>query len=394
MAAASRDDWMELKEKLKRQASSLGIDKIGFTSARPFQGLKDILVQHRQKGYESGFEEQDLDKRVDPSQSLGEAQSIISIAIAYPSKLSPAPKSEKDHYRGMIARSAWGQDYHHVLKKRLVALQSVLEQEVSDVKTELMVDTGALVDRSVAERAGIGWSGKNCSIISPEFGSWIYLGEMITNIPFPPDVPMTEQCGSCNKCIEACPTDALVGPGQLNAQRCISFLTQTKDVIDDFYKKKIGNRLYGCDTCQIVCPINKGKHFTHQEELLPEPELAKPLLKPLLSMSNKQFKQKFGHTAAAWRGKKPIQRNAIIALGHFKDQSALPDLMPILLRDEREVMRESAAWSLGQIGGAEAESVLHQASEKEESEVVLDAIHKALQNILSTAEENHNRIES
>ena len=125
-----------------------------------------------------------------------------------------------------------------------------------------MVDTGELVDRAVAERAGIGWSGKNCSIITPEFGSYVYIGEMITNIPFEPDAPIEDRCGECRKCLDACPTGALVQGGQINAKHCISFLTQTKEMIPEEFRDKIGNRLYGCDSCQTACPENKGKGFS------------------------------------------------------------------------------------------------------------------------------------
>ena len=125
-----------------------------------------------------------------------------------------------------------------------------------------MVDTGELSDRAVAVRAGIGWSGKNCSVITPEFGSYVYLGEMITNIPFEPDTPMEDQCGTCTKCLDACPTGALIQGGQINAKRCISFLTQTKEVIPEEFRDKIGNRLYGCDSCQTACPKNKGDGFS------------------------------------------------------------------------------------------------------------------------------------
>src|SRR5690606_13961907 len=196
--------------------------------------------------------------------------------------LSDPPKSEPGAYRGIFARTSWGEDYHHVLRRRLQALEAFILERVPDARLESMVDTGVLVDRAVAERAGIGWSGKNCSIISPELGSWIYLGEMVTNIPFEPDTPVTEDCGDCTLCIDACPTGAIVGPGELNAKQCISFLTQTKEHIDDDLKRKMGNRLYGCDTCQVVCPKNKGKHWTHQAELQPDPEVVKSLLLPIL----------------------------------------------------------------------------------------------------------------
>ncbi|TDF97245.1 tRNA epoxyqueuosine(34) reductase QueG [Paenibacillus piri] len=371
-------DWYQLKGELKNAAAELGIDKIGIASAEPFVELKQILVRHRELGYESGFEEPDLDKRTNPALSLSEPKSIISIAVAYPSKLNDAPRSEKGAYRGILSRSAWGMDYHHVLRNRLQRLEAWIRERLPEARMESMVDTGSLSDRAVAERAGIGWIGSNCSVITPEFGSWVYLGEMITNLPLPPDTPVTESCGDCTLCIDACPTGALVGPGQLNAQRCISFVTQTKGHIeDDSLKQKIGNRLYGCDTCQIVCPKNKGKNWTHHEELQPDPEQAKPLLLPLLHMSNREFKERFGTSAAAWRGKKPIQRNAVLALGHFRDQSAVPALIELLERDERPEIRSASAWALGRIGGSQAAEVLSRGLTAEQDEIVRKEMKKA-----------------
>lgn len=380
--AANAVHWQSLKEEIRQAAPSLGIDKIGFASADPFTELKEILLKRREKGHESGFEEKDIDKRVYPELTFSEPRSILSIAVAYPSKLVSPPRSEPGAYRGILARSAWGEDYHRVLAERMRRLEAFIKERVPDVRIESMTDTGVLVDRAVAERAGIGWIGKNCAVITPEFGSWVYLGDMITNIPFPPDAPVTEECGECTKCLDACPTGALVGPGQLNAPRCISFLTQTKGTLDDEFKEKIGNRLYGCDTCQVVCPKNKGKHWAHHPELTPDPEIVKPPLAPILTMSNKEFKEKFGKSAAAWRGKKPIQRNAIIALGNFKDVSALPILIDILRHDPRPDIRATAAWSIGRIGGEEAEAALREALGRETEESVRGDIDRAWRNLI------------
>lgn len=371
--------WDELKQEIIDAAPAMGIDKIGFASADPFLTLKERLIRHRALGRESGFEEPDIDKRVYPELSLPEPRSIISIAVAYPTKMSDPPRSEREAYRGMFARASWGEDYHCVLRRRLEALADFIYERVEHARLEIMVDTGALSDRAVAERAGIGWSGKNCSIITPEFGSWVYLGEMITNIPFTPDEPITDQCGDCTLCLEACPTGALVAPGELNAQACISYLTQTKGTLTEEQMKKIGNRLYGCDTCQVVCPKNKGLNWTHHAELQPDPDIVKPLLKPLLTMSNREFREAFGNSAGAWRGKKPIQRNAIIALAHFKDDSAVPLLREILLQDVRLDIRETTAWALGEIGTAEAMAALREAMEREPEDEVKMAIQKALQ---------------
>lgn len=372
------DKWAKLKEEMKEAALSLGIDKIGVASADPFVSLKQILLRHRELGRESGFEEPDIEKRTNPALLFDNPQSIIAIAIAYPSKLKDPPKSEPGARRGIMARSAWGDDYHKVLRDRLAKLEAWLRERVPDLRVESMVDTGALSDRAVAERAGLGWSAKNCSIISPELGSWIYLGEMITNLPLAPDEPVTESCGSCTKCIDACPTDALVGPGQLNSSRCISFVTQTKGMLTDEFMRKIGNRLYGCDTCQTVCPVNRGKNWTHQPELQPDHELAKPLLVPLLTIGNKDFQRRYGSTSSAWRGKKPIQRNAVIALGNFKEASAVPDLIQVLGQDPRPVLRGTAAWSLARIGGEQAEEALLIAAGKESDEEAKQAILQAI----------------
>lgn len=374
----SRGEIAELKEQLKRVAPDLGIDEIGFASAEPFFALKDILLRHRALGRESGFEEPDIDMRVYPDRHMDRPRSIIAVAVAYPSKLREAPRSVPGAYRGMIARSAWGEDYHKVVRERLERLKAFMRERVPGLRAEIMVDTGALSDRAVAERAGIGYVGKNCALITRRHGSWVYLGEMLTNIPFEPDEPYTDSCGDCTLCLDACPTGALVGPGQIHAKSCISYLTQTKGFLDDKWKLKIGNRLYGCDTCQVVCPKNKGMNWTHHDELQPDPDIVKPLLKPLLAISNREFRAKFGTSAAAWRGKKPIQRNAVIALGHFRDASAVPDLGRLLAQDPRPEIRGTAAWALGRIGGAEAVSLLRKAAERETDERALDEVRHAL----------------
>lgn len=369
----------QLKEEIISYSKEIGIDKIGFASASMFDELKNRLLAQQELGYASGFEEPDIEKRVDPTLVVPKARSIISIALAYPSKLKDAPKSTKEDRRGIFCRASWGQDYHTVLRDRLQKLETFIKEKVPAAILQSMVDTGELADRAVAERAGIGWSGKNCAIITPEFGSYVYLGEMITDIPFPPDKPIEDGCGTCNKCVDACPTGALVTGGQLNSQRCIAFLTQTKGFLAEEFRSKLGNRLYGCDTCQTVCPENKGKDFHFHPEMEPDPELAKPKLKPLLTMSNREFKEKFGHVSGSWRGKKPIQRNAIIALAHFKDQTAVPDLIELIKNDVRPVIRGTASWALGKIGDKEALDILMNLREKEKDQEVIEEMSKGIE---------------
>jgi len=376
-------DYNQLKQDIINYSKTIGIDKIGFTTASTFEEMRIRLITQQELNYQSGFEEKDIEKRVNPSLLLDQPKSIISIALAYPSKMKERVTSKKGARRGIFCRASWGTDYHVVLRDRLAKLEKYIMERVPDALCKSMVDTGELVDRAVAQRAGVGWSAKNCAIITPEFGSYVYLGEMITNLPLAPDTPMEDQCGECNKCIDACPTGALIQGGQLNAQRCIAFQTQTKGFLAEEFREKLGNRIYGCDTCQTICPKNKGMDFHNHIEMEPDPEIAKPLLVPLLTISNKEFKEKYGHISGSWRGKKPIQRNAIIALAHFKEESAIPDIIGVMKDDPRPVIRGTAAWALGKIGGDESMQALTTLSDKETDPEVLQEMKDALTRLSS-----------
>ncbi|WP_416149059.1 tRNA epoxyqueuosine(34) reductase QueG [Salipaludibacillus sp. HK11] len=360
----------QLKNELIAYSKHIGIDKIGFASADPFVTLKSRLEEQQNLEFQSGFEKGTLEERTKPELLLPEAKTIISIALAYPSKLKNPPQSKKGDRRGIFCRASWGEDYHHILRRKLNMLEEFLVNKVPSATSKSMVDTGELSDRAVAERAGIGWSGKNCAIITPEFGSYVYLGEMITTLDLPEDRPIFDQCGSCNKCVDACPTDALVQGGQLDSNKCIAFLTQTKELLPEKYRKKIGNRLYGCDTCQVVCPENKGKNADHHSEMIPDPEVVKPKLLPLLKLSNREFKEKFGGISGSWRGKKPIQRNAIIGLAHYKEIESLPDLYKLMHEDPRPVIRGTAAWAVAEI--SKNDDVYQQLLKAEQTESVAE----------------------
>ncbi|PTH62073.1 tRNA epoxyqueuosine(34) reductase QueG [Staphylococcus agnetis] len=366
-------DLVTLKQEIIAYAHQIGIDDIGFTTADPFDELKNKLIEYHTKGYASGFEESDIALRVEPKLSMSSAESIIAIAVGYPNKLKNAPKSVRGERRGMFARASWGQDYHTIMRRRLDDLAAFIQSKVPDVEIMSMVDTGVLSDRAVAERAGLGFTGRNGFVINPELGTWTYLGEMLINLPFPPDEQILDSCGECTICVDRCPTGALVGNGQLNSQKCISYLTQTKGYLKDEYRYKIGNRLYGCDTCQQVCPKNRGIN-TEQEDIILEPEILKPKLVPLLQMSNKEFKATYGHLAGAWRGKKPIQRNAIIALAHFNETTAIPDLKQVAEDDPRTMIRGTAYWAIGQILGEAAREYIMSRYDDELEEVQQEMI--------------------
>ncbi|ULG71470.1 tRNA epoxyqueuosine(34) reductase QueG [Macrococcus brunensis] len=371
---------MTLKEEIIAYSKTIGIDAIGFTTAEPFEELRPKLEAYYSKGYASGFEESDIELRIDPRKSMASAETIIAIAVGYPNKLPDAPKSMRGERRGMFARSSWGMDYHTLLRKRLQLLEAFIKSRVPEAACLSMVDTGVLSDRAVAERAGLGYAAKNGFILNKELGTWTYLGELLTSIKLPPDAPVLDSCLDCTICIDRCPTGALVGNGQLNSQKCISFLTQTKGFLPDEYRSKIGNRLYGCDTCQQVCPKNRSINTTHDDIIL-EPLKLKPLLEPLLTMSNKMFKNEYGHLAGSWRGKKPIQRNAIIALAHFKEASAVPTLKEVAVKDERPVIKGTAYWAIGQIAGEAERLFLEERYHLEEETEVKNEILKGLEEI-------------
>lgn len=368
----------QIKQEIIAYSKEIGIDTIGFTTADIFTQFKQRLIEQEKNQFASGFEKGTIEERTNPEVLLAGAQSIISIALAYPSRIMDPPKSTKEERRGIFARASWGIDYHIVLKDRLRKLDAFIKEKMPQVETNIMVDTGELSDRAVAERAGVGFSGKNTSIITKEFGSYVYLGEMITTLPLPPDQPIEDGCGDCTRCMDACPTSALVQGGQLNAQRCIAFLTQTKDFLPDEFRTKIGTRVYGCDTCQAVCPYNRQIDMHNHSEFEPEPDVAKPVLKPMLRMSNREFRSTFGHISGFWRGKNPLQRNAMIALAHYRDETSIDTLIEVLTKDVRPVIRGTAAWALGKIGTDRAYEAIKGAMEKEEDERVIVEMEKGL----------------
>lgn len=339
-----------LKQQIINESQQLGIDKIGFTTADNFESLRGSLEAQKAAGHTSGFEHPNLDERLNPNLIFDHPKSIIAIALAYPSRLRQRPTRTKLK-RGQFARASWGKDYHGVLREKMTALITRIQALVDDptIHFEAMVDTGQLIDVAVANRAGLGFIGKNGLLITEEFGSFVYLGEIITNLSLEPDSPIPCQCGECTRCLDACPVKALLGDGRMNAQRCLSYQTQTKGLMADEFRPKIRNVIYGCDICQVVCPFNRGKDFHLHADMEPDVEKVRPELLPMLKLSNRQFNEQFGQMAGAWRGKKPLQRNAIIALANLNDSTAIPDLLGVMQQDPRPMIRATAAYAIGRI---------------------------------------------
>lgn len=337
---------MKIKEEIINLAKEIGISKIGFTTADDFDYLEKSLRLAVEEGRNSGFEHKNIEERIKPKLSLASAKTIISIAVAYPHKLKQQPQKTA-YKRGKFTPNSWGLDYHYVLQDKLDRLAKGIEELTADFEYKGMVDTGALVDTAVAQRAGIGFIGKNGLVISKEFGSYMFLGELITNLDIEPDQPVDYGCGDCNRCVTACPTSCLIGDGSMNAKRCLSFQTQDKGVMDLEFRKKIKTVIYGCDICQICCPYNKGLDNPLATEI--DPDLSHPELLPFLELSNGQFKEKFGHVAGSWRGKNILQRNAIIALANANDRSAIPKMLEIIDKGQNPIHVATAIWALSQL---------------------------------------------
>ena len=337
---------MNIKEEIIKLSKDIGISKIGFTTADNFDYLEKSLRLAVEEGRNSGFEHKNIEERIKPKLSLASAKTIISIAVAYPHKLKQQPQKTA-YKRGKFTPNSWGLDYHYVLQDKLDRLAKGIEELTADFEYKGMVDTGALVDTAVARRAGIGFIGKNGLVISKEFGSYMFLGELITNLDIKPDQPVDYDCGDCNRCVTACPTSCLIGDGTMNAKRCLSFQTQDKGIMDLEFRKKIKTVIYGCDICQICCPYNKGLDNPLATDI--DPELAHPELLPFLELSNGQFKEKFGHIAGSWRGKNILQRNAIIALANANDRSAIPKLLEIIDKGQNPIHIATAIGALSQL---------------------------------------------
>ncbi|MDF2546245.1 MAG: tRNA epoxyqueuosine(34) reductase QueG [Anaerosolibacter sp.] len=362
-----------LEDEIRRYGKSIGIDLIGFTTAAPFLRIGEVQQQRLEMNCLSGFEEQDIEKRVNPLLTMEKAKSIIAIGIGYYHK----DECSVEETHGEIARTAWGRDYHHVLMDKLLRLMEYIKKNVGEFEYKAFVDTGPLSDREVAYRAGLGWFGKNNMFIAEDYGSWVFLGYALTNLSLMPDQPVTESCLQCNLCIEACPGRALKDGYNMNARKCISYVTQTKEEIDEEARGKMKNFIYGCDVCQNVCPHNK--HIVHKIEgdFIPEGNIHRPSIRKLIQMSNKEFKVLYKNTAAGWRGKNNLRRNAIIAAGNTKDPGLLLYLAEVL-KDESVMIRKYAVWAIHKIGG-EGKTTLRKHLLLEKDQEIINEITKCLE---------------
>lgn len=379
----------ELKEEIKKHAYSLGIDKLGFTVAKRLENHHSRLLRRQSERYVYSINEGDPAKRIDPSLCFPEAKSVICAAVAYNGQ-DPHPLTGgllQTGSRGRLSFISRGKDYHNIMYERLEKLQQYITDKVPWADISIMVDKEEILEKAFAVEAGLGWFGKNTLLVTPQFGSFVYLGELVSNIPFPADTPLTEDCGDCERCINACPTGALDRRKNLNPDLCLAGVSQYKGLIAPELREKMGNTIYGCDVCQIFCPYNrKSKTMIEaptddSDKDPPQDDEHFPVLKELLSMNNSEFKKKFGHTSGAWRGRTVFQRNAAIAAGNVVDEGSVPVLINILKNDSRPVMRATAAWALGKIGHSDGKDALHQALSSESDLTVITEIRSSLDSL-------------
>ncbi len=296
--------------------------------------------------YLEARDEQDRLKRASLSHVAPWARSVVVCAINY-NTAQPYSTQFRDAERGWISRYAWSrEDYHDAVMRKLQKVEEALRcSGGSDLTSHCYVDTGPVVERIAAKYAGIGWIGKNTCIINQKVGSWLFLGVILTSLELPPDLPAPDRCGSCTRCIEACPTDALIAPYQLDANRCISYLTiEKRGGIPVEMREGLGRHVFGCDICQDVCPWNRKSPASDVAEFQPRPGLVNPALDWLATIGVEEFREIFRGSPIRRAKRSGLRRNAVIAMGNSGEGKFLP-LLDELAADEDPVIAESAAWA-------------------------------------------------
>ncbi len=376
-------DAETLTQAVKDAALQAGFDVVGIASADIFNERGETTKKRVSEGLMDGlpwFTEQRVERGMDPANMLPNARSIISLALSHHHEDSAEAPDEQP--RGRIARYAWGEDYHRVFARKVRAFIETLPEisGVEDIGTRWYTDTGPMLDRAVAERAGVGWFGKNTNILTSQ-GSWMLLAQIITTLDLAPDEPLKKTCGACNICVDACPTGAIVAPYVLDNRKCISYLTiENRGPIPRELRPLIGDWIFGCDVCQDVCPVNRkaqvGKAYT---ELTRDAEnRARPELVELLELDDEGFRERFRQSAVLRAKPEGMRRNVCVALGNIADPATVLPLARVLREDSSPIVRGHAAWALGRIRTTAAVGALNDALQTESDAGALEEITEAL----------------
>lgn len=339
----------DLKQRIQQEAHTLGFNAVGFTSAALPESARKNFDQFLEAGRHGDMDwlAGRAEQRTHPRALWAEANTVIMLGLNYGPDTDPmAALNAKSS--GTISVYAQNKDYHDVVKKRLKRLARwLVEQSGGDVK--VFVDTAPVMEKPLAAQSGIGWQGKHTNLVSREFGSWLFLGAIFTTVTIPADTPETDHCGSCQNCLDICPTDAFPGPYQLDARRCISYLTiEHKGPIPTAFRKAMGNRIYGCDDCLAVCPWNKFASTAQEAAFHAREALASPALGELAALDDTDFRALFSGSPVKRTGRNRFVRNVLIAIGNSEDQALLPAAMR-LLDDDNTLVRGAAVWAVSQL---------------------------------------------
>lgn len=361
-----------LRSKLGARARELGAIAVRYTRADADPSAHERMRKSFARGDLATwtFDERYAGAASAPAHLLPSARTVICVAVPYASA-----EPTRRPLEGRVSNYAWSTDYH----QRMRALLSELAAELPG-RWVLACDTAPLAERAFAARAGLGWVGKHTNVIHPEWGSFIFLGEIITECDLGEDEPLRKTCGSCSRCVDACPTGALRGDYTIDATRCIADLTQRTDSIPRAMRALLGDWVWGCDICQLVCPPTmQAKQSSNAQNLPVSRALAAPSLTALLQLRSSEFKRVYRRSAIGWRGAAVLRRNAAVALGNSLDRSAVPALITALSTDPHPMVREHVAWALGRIGSPMAVSALRRSLDLETHPLVRTELNLTLE---------------
>ena len=368
----------DLKRQITEYAMQGGFDLVRITGADEFARDRDAALTRIESGQMDGlpwYTESRVRRGADPETLLPGARSIICLGLSY------LDDEAAESGGGKVARYARVKDYHRAMKRRMKALVRGLEETLeSRIKAKWYVDDGPMLDRAAAARSGLGWFGKSTNILTPSHGSWVLLGQVITDLDLEPDPPLQKTCGTCVRCIDDCPTGAIVAPFVVDNARCISYQTiENRGVIPLEMRPLIGDWVFGCDICQDVCPVNrKAEKPLHPIQKAEAVGLSGKLdLVELLALSEEEFRARFQGTSIMRAKRVGLQKNACVALGNNRDEAGVPALVSTL-KNAVPLVRGHAAWALGQIATPEATKRLEQSTTSETDPYVLEEIEAAL----------------
>jgi epoxyqueuosine reductase len=343
---------MDLSKIIKEKALAIGFDKVGITDTSPVSdGIRNFYHRWLNNGYNAGMEylSRNTEKRLEPSKVFKGAKSIVSVAMNYnPGLIEEAGKKDT----AFISRYALGKDYHRVIMGKLnVILDFIREVAGGGVRGRAYCDTAPIMERVIAQRAGIGWIGKNSALITEEFGSWVFLGEILLDIELTTDKPSKNLCSDCSLCLEACPSGAIVAPDVVDASRCFSYLTiENRWAIPLELRGLLENRVFGCDTCQEVCPFNNDVKKTKEPLFEPRKDLLSVSLEDFFFMAQKGFKKRFQNSAIKRAKREGLLRNIVVAMGNSGNRKNLP-LLRKVLKEDKPIISEHARWARKKIEG-------------------------------------------